>query len=106
MFISNRNSRRKRNKLNSQNNSKSSKSSFDQSAAIKQAALLIGSLELAADDYFYARRPRLIAWIALAAAYRDCMEYKQHWIENPNITNPLHQAISDVDSELYGPTVH
>jgi hypothetical protein len=104
MFISNCHSRRKRNKLNFQNNSRLS--SFDQSAAIKHAAFLIGSLKFAADDYSYARRPRTIASRAISQAYRDRMEYKQRWIENAEIASPLHQAISDIDRELYSATVH
>jgi hypothetical protein len=106
MFISNRHSRRKRNRLNSRNNSKSSKSSFDQSAAIKHGAFLIGSLKLAAGDYFHARRPRTIASLEIEKAYRGCMEYKQRWIESPEIAYPLHRAISDIDRELYGVAVN
>jgi hypothetical protein len=106
MSISNRHSRRNRNKLYSQNNSKSSKSSFNLSAAIKHAPFLIASLKPAADDHFYAGRPRYIASLTVARAYRDCMEYKQRWIESPEIANPLHPAISDIDRELYGAAVH
>jgi hypothetical protein len=120
MFISNRRSWCKQNPLNSTrinssptypldpsaNSSPQSDQSADMSLEIERAhfrTLMLGiALKQAANDYFYAAKPRDIASINFAKAWEASRQHLKQWIDKPAIIRLLRAEMTIINREFGG----